>query len=44
METIYRHVAKVLLGQDVKGPIAFKTIRNSDFQEVSLEVSVSSFS
>ncbi|XP_055820479.1 protein NAR1 isoform X2 [Solanum dulcamara] len=36
-ETIYRHVAKVLLGQEVKGPIAFKTIRNSDFQEVSLE-------
>ncbi|XP_060188695.1 protein NAR1-like isoform X2 [Lycium barbarum] len=37
-ETIYRHVAKVLLDQEVKGPIAFKTIRNSDFQEVSLEV------
>ncbi|XP_027775174.1 protein NAR1 isoform X1 [Solanum pennellii] len=37
-ETIYRHVAKVLLGQEVKGPLAFKTIRNSDFQEVSLEV------
>ncbi|MCD7464844.1 hypothetical protein HAX54_053496 [Datura stramonium] len=36
-ETIYRHVAKVLLGQEVKGPIAFKTIRNYDFQEVSLE-------
>lgn len=37
-ETIYRHVAKVLLGQEVEGPLAFKTIRNSDFQEVSLEV------
>ncbi|XP_009602791.1 protein NAR1-like [Nicotiana tabacum] len=37
-DTIYRHAAKVLLNQEVKGPIAFKTIRNSDFQEVSLEV------
>ncbi|KAG5591420.1 hypothetical protein H5410_041934 [Solanum commersonii] len=37
-ETIYRHVAKVLLGQEVEGPLAFKTVRNSDFQEVSLEV------
>ncbi|XP_060208378.1 protein NAR1-like isoform X2 [Lycium barbarum] len=36
--TIYRHVAKVLLDLEVKGPIEFKTIRNSDFQEVSLEV------
>ncbi|XP_038689092.1 protein NAR1 isoform X2 [Tripterygium wilfordii] len=37
-ETIFRYAAKVLFGMDIKGPLNFKIIRNSDFQEVSLEV------
>lgn len=37
-ETIFRHVAKTLFGREIKGPLEFKTIRNSDFREVSLEV------
>lgn len=37
-ETIFRHAAKTLFGREIKGPLEFKTIRNSDFREVSLEV------
>lgn len=37
-ETIFRHAAKTLYGQEIKEPLVFKTIRNSDFREVSLEV------
>ncbi|KAK2978517.1 hypothetical protein RJ640_010163, partial [Escallonia rubra] len=37
-ETIFRHAAKVLYGREIKGPLEFKTIRNTDFREVSLEV------
>ncbi|KAI3698209.1 hypothetical protein L6452_31322 [Arctium lappa] len=37
-DTIFRYAAKTLFGQDIKGPLDFKTIRNSDFQEVTLEV------
>lgn len=37
-DTIFRYAAKTLFNQDVKGPLDFKTIRNSDFQEVTLEV------
>lgn len=38
-ETIFRHAAGKLYGREIKGPLEFKTIRNSDFQEVTLEVS-----
>lgn len=37
-ETIFRHAAKALYGQEIKEPLVFKTVRNSDFREVSLEV------
>ncbi|KAL3742297.1 hypothetical protein ACJRO7_017732 [Eucalyptus globulus] len=37
-ETIFRYAAKELFGRDIEGPLDFKIIRNSDFQEVSLEV------
>lgn len=38
-DTIFRHAAKTLFGHDINGPLDFKTVRNSDFQEVTLEVS-----
>lgn len=38
-ETTFRYAAKELFGRNIEGPLDFKTIRNSDFQEVSLEVS-----
>ena len=38
-ETVFRHAAKQLFGKKIEGPLEFKTIRNSDFQEVTLEVS-----
>lgn len=37
-ETIFRHAAKTLYGQEIQEPLVFKTVRNSDFREVSLEV------
>ncbi|XP_031118688.1 protein NAR1 [Ipomoea triloba] len=37
-ETVFRHAAKILFGKEVENPLNFKIIRNSDFQEVSLEV------
>lgn len=37
-ETIFRHAAKTLFRKDIKDPLEFKILRNSDFQEVSLEV------
>ncbi|KAI5330745.1 hypothetical protein L3X38_020871 [Prunus dulcis] len=37
-ETIFRYAGKVLFGREVKGPVDFRTIKNSDFQEVTLEV------
>ncbi|XP_071689747.1 protein NAR1-like [Rutidosis leptorrhynchoides] len=37
-DTIFRYAAKTLFGHDIKGPLDFRTIRNSDFQEVTLEV------
>ncbi|KAF8414241.1 hypothetical protein HHK36_002241 [Tetracentron sinense] len=37
-ETIFRHASKTLFGREIKGPLDFKIIRNSDFREVSLEV------
>lgn len=37
-DTIFRYAAKTLFGHDIRGPLDFKTVRNSDFQEVTLEV------
>ncbi|KAJ8621482.1 hypothetical protein MRB53_030011 [Persea americana] len=37
-ETIFRHAAKSLFGKEIKGPIDFKILWNSDFRELSLEV------
>ncbi|XP_022877886.1 protein NAR1 [Olea europaea var. sylvestris] len=37
-DTIFCHAAKILFGEEIEGPLQFKTIRNSDFQEVTLEV------
>lgn len=37
-ETTFRYAAKTLFGKELSGPLEFKTIRNSDFQEVTLEV------
>ncbi|KAL5717640.1 Cytosolic Fe-S cluster assembly factor nar1 [Ranunculus cassubicifolius] len=37
-EIIFRHVAKTVYGKQIEGPLNFKTIRNSDFREVTLEV------
>lgn len=39
-ETTFRYAAKTLFGKELSGPLEFKTIRNSDFQEVTLEVSL----
>lgn len=38
-ETIFRHAAKALFGKTIEGPVEFKTLRNSDFREVYLQVS-----
>lgn len=37
-DTIFRYAAKTLFGHDIKGPLEFRTVRNSDFQEVTLQV------
>lgn len=37
-ETIFRHAAKTIFGRLIEGPLDFKTKRNSDFREVTLEV------
>lgn len=37
-ETIFRYAAKTLFGREIEGPVDFRTIRNTDFQEVTLEV------
>ncbi|KAL2495610.1 ferredoxin hydrogenase [Forsythia ovata] len=37
-DTLFRHAAKILFAKEIEGPLQFKTIRNSDFQEVTLEV------
>ncbi|KAF8409702.1 hypothetical protein HHK36_005781 [Tetracentron sinense] len=37
-DTIFRHAAKTLFGREIIGPLDFKVVRNSDFQEVRLEV------
>lgn len=38
-ETIFRYAAKTLFGRHIDGPLDFRNIRNSDFQEVTLEAS-----
>ena len=40
-ETIFRYASKNLFGKEIVGPLNFKTIRNPNFQEVTLEVSLS---
>ncbi|CAK9236663.1 unnamed protein product [Sphagnum troendelagicum] len=37
-ECIFRYAASVLFGKEVIGPLKFKVLRNSDFQETSLEI------
>lgn len=37
-DTIFRYASKKLFARDIQGPLDFKMIRNSDFQEVTLEV------
>ncbi|KAJ0236701.1 Protein NAR1 [Hirschfeldia incana] len=37
-ETIFRHAAKALFGHTIEGPLEFKTLRNSDFRELTLEL------
>lgn len=38
-ETVFRYAAKVLFGREIDGPLDFRILRNSDFRELSLEVS-----
>ncbi|KAJ4838743.1 Cytosolic Fe-S cluster assembly factor nar1 [Turnera subulata] len=37
-ETVFRYAAKILFGREMEGPLTFRTIRNTDFREVILEV------
>ncbi|KAM7263185.1 hypothetical protein ACFE04_000868 [Oxalis oulophora] len=37
-ETVFRYAAKTLFGKEILGPLDFRTIRNSDFQELTLQV------
>ncbi|CAM8932818.1 unnamed protein product [Rhodiola kirilowii] len=37
-ETIFRYAAKEIFGKEIVGPLEFKTIKNLDFREVTLEV------
>ncbi|KAL8469197.1 hypothetical protein ACS0TY_032141 [Phlomoides rotata] len=37
-DTIFRYAAKELFGREIKGPLEYKTIKNADFREVTLEV------
>ncbi|KAF2540738.1 hypothetical protein F2Q68_00030511 [Brassica cretica] len=37
-ETIFRHAATALFGHTIAGPLEFKTLRNSDFRELTLEL------
>lgn len=38
-EVIFRYAAKTLFGRQLQGPLDFRVMRNSDFQELTLEVS-----
>ncbi|KZV51808.1 cytosolic Fe-S cluster assembly factor narfl-like [Dorcoceras hygrometricum] len=37
-DTLFRYAAKRLYGKEIEGPLEYKTIRNADFREVTLEV------
>lgn len=37
-DIIFRYAAKAMFGRQIDGPLSFKTIRNADFREVTLEV------
>ncbi|KAK6932846.1 Iron hydrogenase, small subunit [Dillenia turbinata] len=37
-DTVFRYAAKTLFGREIKGPLDYTIVRNTDFQEVSLEV------
>lgn len=37
-ETVFRHAAKTLFGKEIEEPLEFRSVRNSDFREVTLEV------
>lgn len=37
-DTIFRYAARVLFDKDMSGRLEYKTLRNADFKEVSLEV------
>ncbi|KAG0616101.1 hypothetical protein M758_5G090500 [Ceratodon purpureus] len=37
-ETIFRYAARELFGKEITGPLQWKTLRNADFRELSLEV------
>ncbi|WOL16903.1 protein NAR1 isoform X2 [Canna indica] len=37
-ETVFRHAAAKIFGIEIQGPLEFRTLRNSDFREVTLEV------
>ncbi|GJM96611.1 hypothetical protein PR202_ga13469 [Eleusine coracana subsp. coracana] len=36
-ETIFRHAAHALYNTEIDGPLEFKTLRNSDFREITFE-------
>ncbi|KAH6837701.1 ferredoxin hydrogenase [Perilla frutescens var. hirtella] len=37
-DTVFRYAAKKLFSKEIEGPLEYKTIRNADFREVTLEV------
>ncbi|KAI5559875.1 hypothetical protein BDE02_16G008000 [Populus trichocarpa] len=37
-DTVFRNAARMLYGREIEGPLAFKSLRNMDFREVTLEV------
>ncbi|KAG0478782.1 hypothetical protein HPP92_013501 [Vanilla planifolia] len=37
-ETVFRYAAKTLFNMEIEGPLEFRVVRNSDFQEIVLEV------
>lgn len=37
-ECVFRYAARVLFGKELSSPLTFKTLRNSDFKELTLEV------
>ncbi|XP_024378244.1 protein NAR1 [Physcomitrium patens] len=37
-ECIFRYASRELFGKEISGPLQFKTLRNADFREITLEV------